>query len=252
MVDFTLQHPELDGNSFTYDGDSIGILLLHGLTATTAEVRLFANNLRQYGWTISAPLLPGHGTSLLDLERCRWQDWTKQAEESYRNLARRCTRVFIGGESMGGLLATYLASIFPEIAGILLYSPAFRARKLWMTTIAHYFVRFKRKSNLNDGLLWKGYKFHSTRAGYQLLKLQLRMEKQYHLIHQPMAMFLGKLDTTIDLVAAEAIFDQIPASNKSFHIYGASTHCMLLDRELDKITTDSVQFIDNVLSDKRE
>ncbi len=252
MIDLTLHNAHLDGDSFFYEGDSTGILLIHGLTATTAEVRFLADSLHRYGWTISAPLLPGHGTNLLDLERFRWQDWADTVVSAYQTLAKRCGQVFIGGESMGGLLACYLASNHPEIAGLLLFAPAFRARSLWLTPIVHYFYRFKAKNNLDERILWKGYKYHSTRAAYQLFLLQRVMESRFNLIHQPLSMSLGKRDTAISLSAAEEAFDQIPSVNKTFHMYGESGHCMILDREKEVISAESVRFIQDILREKTE
>jgi carboxylesterase len=171
---------------------------------------------------------------------------------AYQSLAKRCGQVFVGGESMGGLLACFLASMHPEIAGLLLYAPAFRARRLWLTPIVHYFYRFQVKKNQDDRILWKGYKYHSTRAGYQLFLLQRVMESRFSIIHQPLSMFLGKRDNAISLSAAETVFDRIPSRNKSFHIYGESGHCMILDREKEIITNDSIRFIQDVLREKTE
>ena len=42
--DFIL-NPELEGGSFFWRGGETGVLLLHGLTSTTAEVRPFAKRL---------------------------------------------------------------------------------------------------------------------------------------------------------------------------------------------------------------
>ena len=38
-------NPELEGGSFLWQGGETGVLLLHGLTATTAEVRPLAKRL---------------------------------------------------------------------------------------------------------------------------------------------------------------------------------------------------------------
>jgi len=43
MADNYMEHPELDGSSFHFQGGKTGFLLLHGFTATTAEVRPWAS-----------------------------------------------------------------------------------------------------------------------------------------------------------------------------------------------------------------
>src|SRR5512134_2031037 len=102
-------NPHLEGDSFYWPGGPSGILLAHGFTATTAEVRPLARILLDQGYSVAGPLLPGHKTTLEEMNRCRWQDWAGAIETAYRQMAARCERVFVGGESMGGLLALYLA-----------------------------------------------------------------------------------------------------------------------------------------------
>ena len=58
-----LLNPELEGGSFFWRGGETGVLLLHGLTSTTAEVRPLAKRLLNEGYTVSGILLPGHGTT---------------------------------------------------------------------------------------------------------------------------------------------------------------------------------------------
>ena len=79
--------------------------------------------LHQQGYTVAGPLLPGHHTRPEDANRYRWRDWVCAVEESYQQLTAHCQRVVIGGESMGALLALYLASEHPEAAATLAYAP---------------------------------------------------------------------------------------------------------------------------------
>ena len=62
-----IKNPQLDGNPFFYKGNKVGFLLIHGFTATTTEVRLLADKLHKDGYTVSAPLLPGHMTTPEDM-----------------------------------------------------------------------------------------------------------------------------------------------------------------------------------------
>ncbi|MEQ8674742.1 MAG: alpha/beta fold hydrolase [Aggregatilineales bacterium] len=99
------------------DHADIGVLCLHGLTATPHEVRWLAEHLNKQGYTVLAPRIAGHGTHYHDLERVTWGDWYTSALDAYQVLAQQCEQVFIAGLSMGGLLACLLAQAVP-IAGI--------------------------------------------------------------------------------------------------------------------------------------
>src|SRR4030042_845478 len=114
-----LRNPQLEGSSFYWKAGPTGVLLCHGFTATTAEVRLLGQVLFAQGYTVAPPLLPGHGTTPQDCNRYSWQDWYASVEQTYQQLASLCKRVMIGGESTGALLILYLASQHPEISGIL-------------------------------------------------------------------------------------------------------------------------------------
>src|SRR6185295_17551431 len=92
-----LHNPYLEGDTFFWPGGPIGVLLSHGWTATTAEVRLLAQRLHERGHTVSGPLLPGHGATPQEMNRCRWQDWVKAVTATYHHLAGQCERVFVGG-----------------------------------------------------------------------------------------------------------------------------------------------------------
>ena len=123
-----LNTTQLPGEPFFWEAGPVGVLLSHGFTATPFEVRGLACFLHERGYTVLAPLLPGHGTTPEEMNRCRWQDWTAAVEAAYRTLAARSERVFVGGESLGGLLALYLATEHPEVAGILAFAPALKIR----------------------------------------------------------------------------------------------------------------------------
>ena len=69
-----LKNPHMEGDSFLWEAGPVGIVLSHGFTATTTEVRLLAKALHEKGYTVAGPLLPGHGTRYQDMNRCRWQD----------------------------------------------------------------------------------------------------------------------------------------------------------------------------------
>ena len=81
-----LLNPELEGGSFFWKGGETGVLLLHGLTATTAEVRPLAKRLFNEGYTVSGILLPGHGTTPENLSQTHRRDWIQASEEAYIKL----------------------------------------------------------------------------------------------------------------------------------------------------------------------
>lgn len=101
------------------DGGPHGALVLHGFTGNCNSMRGIAHTLAEAGFAVELPLLPGHGTSIEDMQHTGWSDWHAAAEESLAKLQARVDgKVVVVGLSMGGALTCWLASDHPELAGI--------------------------------------------------------------------------------------------------------------------------------------
>ena len=127
-----------DKSPLAIDGDARGVLCLHGITGTPFEVRPLAEALGRMGYTVEAPLLAGHGTTLAALASSRWQDWLASAEEALDELRASVggRPVAVCGFSMGGLLALRLARLQPEaITALAVMSTPLRLRRFQVTGI---------------------------------------------------------------------------------------------------------------------
>jgi carboxylesterase len=109
--------------SFTHDGGSQGVLVLHGFTGNPQSMRPLADAFAAEGYTVDLPLLPGHGTAIEDMIPTRWSDYAEAAEAAFRNLAGRCEAVVLVALSMGGTLACFLAEHHAEVRGMVLVNP---------------------------------------------------------------------------------------------------------------------------------
>lgn len=90
-------------------------LLIHGFASTPAEMRPVAERLAKMGIHAYAPLLPGHGGTVHDLEATPWPQWYDAVAEHARTLAARHERVFGVGFSAGGALMLRLAALEPSL-----------------------------------------------------------------------------------------------------------------------------------------
>ncbi|MDQ1630890.1 MAG: carboxylesterase [Frankiaceae bacterium] len=101
----------------------VGVLVLHGFTGNPQSMRPLAEAFAAAGFTVSLPLLPGHGTSVEDMLPTRWSDWSFAAEAAYEELAGRTHTMIVAGLSMGGTLTAWLGTRHPEIAGLVFVNP---------------------------------------------------------------------------------------------------------------------------------
>lgn len=242
-----MKNPQLNGGDFYLEGNKTGILLIHGFTATTTEVRLLADKLHHAGFTCAAPLLPGHGTHPDDLNQVTWEMWLEKVKHTYESLLRNCDRVFVIGESMGAILALELSVQHPEIQGLMLFAPAIKVEKLWLSPIISLFKSQIEKTGKDDGLPWKGYQVYPVKAAVELLKLQRHCRTILPRINHPTMIFTGEKDQTIAPQSAEIIMKSIQ-SNLKCHIHlEESPHCIILAQELDLAFDYVMTFINHIV-----
>jgi carboxylesterase len=246
-----LRNPQLDGSPFYWEAGSTGVLLCHGLTATTAEVRLLAHSLVEQGYSVAAPLLPGHGTTPQDCNRYTWQDWYRAVEQTYQQLADKCQRVVVGGESAGALLILRLAALHPEAAAVLCYAPALKLKlspvKMLLLSVLAPFVASVPKPPSIDNNPWQGYAVQPLRAANQLRRLQKAVQPLLTHITQPILILQGRLDPTVHPDSPQIVYDQVSSATKQLIWLERSTHCVIIDRERDLAAEKSIDFLNRVL-----
>jgi esterase/lipase len=116
---------------FAFSGDgSTGVLLVHGFTGTPMSLRPWGEHLAAEGLAVRCPLLPGHGTRWQDCNAVDEDAWVATAQDAFEALAADCDRVFVAGLSMGGTVATRLAELRTDVAGLVVINPSLLTRRL--------------------------------------------------------------------------------------------------------------------------
>lgn len=116
----------LGPNGFIERRGKIGVLLVHGLTGTPAEMKHFGKVIARKGLTVACPELAGHCASIQALKATNWRDWYRSVEAAFEVLSQECDQVFVAGLSMGALLALLLAAEKGQrVSGVILLSTTF-------------------------------------------------------------------------------------------------------------------------------
>src|SRR5438552_15156996 len=113
MVDQQSADPAIIKGAETIDlqeEGSHGVLLLHGFGDTPQTLSLLARRLHKTGYSVFAPLLPGHGCTMDAFRRSRADQWIDAAKRALLSMRDRSDGVSIVGLSMGGALAVLLAA----------------------------------------------------------------------------------------------------------------------------------------------
>jgi len=117
----------IENHEFYLEGGEIGILLIHGLTGTPTEMRGVARGLHSQGFSVYGMQLAGHCGDVDDLIETSWHDWYQSVVYAANKLRQKTRYMFVGGLSMGALLALKYAADFPQqVNGVLVYGATFR------------------------------------------------------------------------------------------------------------------------------
>ena len=109
-------------------GGDTGALVVHGFTGNPSSMRGVADAMIGAGHDVEMPRLPGHGTTIDDMLTTGWDDWMREVERAFVELASRTERVIAVGQSMGATLTLATALAHPELAGLVCINPATRTR----------------------------------------------------------------------------------------------------------------------------
>lgn len=108
-------------------GSRIGVLLVHGLAGTPAEMKIVGKRLNKYGFSVLCPRLAGHCATEADLVHTTWTDWADSAVHAFEEMSKHMDAVFVGGLSAGAVLSLHIARRYPEkVRGLALYSTTLR------------------------------------------------------------------------------------------------------------------------------
>ena len=117
----------IGANEFLFRGGRAGVLLIHGLTGTPSEMRQVGRGLHRAGFSVYGMQLAGHCGSEADLLATGWRDWYASVCAAAERFAAELDHLFVGGLSMGALLALHYAADHPRrVAGLGLYGTTLR------------------------------------------------------------------------------------------------------------------------------
>ena len=99
---------------FSFDGNDIGVLVIHGFTGSTQSMRYLGEQFHSSSGFLSTDRgSPGHGTSPDDMATTGYRDWLGRSKPRFTKWPPH-GKVFVTGLSMGGTLSLNLAAGFPN------------------------------------------------------------------------------------------------------------------------------------------
>lgn len=235
-------------------GRAPAVLCLHGFTGVPEEVRLGCEVAQSLGLAAHAPLLPGHGTSPLDLGRTTFDDWLRTAQQAFDQMRAR-GKVILFGLSMGSLLATELTLQAPgDVAGLILLSNAFwlkapyPAWALWgagACGVAGLQLR-KAGSDIGDPVARGShvtYMAQPLSGALEVFRAGERLRDRLSDVHRPTLILHGAKDRVCPVENAWRVAQRLGAARSRVVIFPRSHHIITRDAERQQVRLEVERFI---------
>ena len=247
------QPSHLSTDPFFFDGGPVGVLLIHGFTGAPPEMRPLGKVLAARGLTVAGVRLPGHGTTPEELARTTRAEWIAACETELAKLRSCCQTLFVGGLSLGALLALWLGAQHDDLAGLILLAPAVKVRdwRMRFTPIAKHFISYvpvdhTADSDLDDPDALDHVWCYDTRpvaAAAEVYALQQRVRRLLPLVTQPALIVQGKRDGSLPPEAAQITYDRIGSTDKTLIWLEHSGHNVLIDGQRERVWEESAAWI---------
>ncbi|WP_026569501.1 MULTISPECIES: carboxylesterase [Sediminibacillus] len=236
---------------FTFEGGERAVLLLHGFTGHTADVRMLGRYLQKKGYTCHAPIYRGHGAPPEELIKAHPDQWWEDVQAAMKHLEDMGHReIAIAGLSLGGVLGLKLAHSRPVKAVIPMCAPMFFDNEKQLTKGFQAFAKeFKQLEKKDDQTIEREVQElldHSSRMFKDLGGLITEVKGKVDEIYAPTFVVQARNDEMINTDSASYIYENVEADHKDMKWYENSSHVITLDKEKDQLHEDIYQFLESL------
>ena len=240
--------------SYFFEGSSVGCLLVHGMGSTPYQVRSLGEYLAWQGLTVLGIRLPGHGTTLDELEQTTAGQWLSAIEEGIDQLQRTCEHIFVIGNSLGGVLALAItARREQDLAGLVTISTPVSATPLIGLledlAVPDRFVRPDMAEVLCSDPRAGTFQYppQSKKVLAEAYEVFKQNQARLSQIHLPILVIQSRKDRSVPLENAHYLVRYIGSTDTTLVILNDSAHLPTLDYDKERVQVACLSFIERVL-----
>jgi carboxylesterase len=236
---------------FTFGDGKRAVLLLHGFTGNTADVRMLGRFLEGKGYTCHAPLYEGHGVPPENLVHTGPEDWWKSVTDGYELLkSRGHDEIAVAGLSLGGVFSLKLGYTVPIKGIITMCAPMhIKSEEVMYEGILQYAREYKKLEGKSEEQIQQEMdEFQKTpmRTLKALQDLIADVRDHVDMIYSPTFVVQARHDHMINTESANIIYNEVENDLKKIKWYEESGHVITLDKERDQLHQDVYEFLEEL------
>jgi carboxylesterase len=236
---------------FTFKAGKRAVLLLHGFTGNTADVRMLGRFLEKKGYTCHAPLYKGHGVPPEELVITGPEDWWQDVMDGYELLkSEGYHEIAVAGLSLGGVFSLKLGYTVPIKGIVPMCAPVhIKSEEIMYQGILEYAREYKQregKTTEQVELDIKDFQQTPMKTLKALQTLISEVRDNVDMIYAPTFVVQARHDHMINTESANIIYNEVESSIKKLKWYEQSGHVITLDKERDMLHEDIYLFLEQL------
>ena len=234
---------------FFFEEGPRAVLLLHGFTGNSADVRQLGRFLQKKGYTSYAPQYEGHAAPPEEILESSPHVWYKDALDGYDFLVEKgYEEIVVVGLSLGGCFALKL-SLNRDVKGIVtMCSPMYiKTEGAMFEGVLDYARNFKKYEGKDqDTIESEMAAFHPTDTLKELQGQIQSIREHVDEVIDPLFVVQGELDEMINTDSANIIYNESDSDEKSIKWYKNSGHVITIDKEKEQLFEDIYDYLESL------
>ena len=236
---------------FFFEGGPRAVLLLHGFTGSSADVRMLGRFLEKHDYTCYAPHYKGHGVEPEQLITTGPSDWWHDVLESYHFLKEKgYDEIAVAGLSLGGVFGLKLALNEPVKGVVTMCSPmTMRTTEIMFQGVLEYASAFKKREGKKEdqiALEIEKMKAHGMASLPELQQLITSVRESIDMLYTPVFVTQSRNDQVINPDSAIMIYETIESPNKRLKWFENSGHVITIGPEKEQLHEDILMFLNDL------
>ena len=221
---------------FFFKAGNRAVLLLHGFTGSSSDVRMLGRFLEKNGYTCHAPHYKGHGVPPEELIETSPEEWWEDVLQGYQTLKDAgYEEIAVAGLSLGGVFSLKLSTLKPLKGIVTMCSPmTMRTTDKMFEGVLKYAKDYKRFEGKKDNEIEHEVEVIRLKGMPSLSELQqlvTDVRKELDMVYAPLLVVQSKNDEIIDPNSAHIIYDEVESLRKEIKWFEHSGHVITLDKE---------------------